>query len=61
MQVFYYDILRYRLDIEKVDIMKVLAGMFLIGCIGIGVWLIVELVVDKLFDNSDLGDSDYGC
>jgi hypothetical protein len=41
--------------------MKVFAGMLLIAGIGIGVWLFVEYVVDKLFDNNDLGDSDYGC
>lgn len=41
--------------------MKVLAGMFLIGCIGVGLWLAFEYIIDKLFDNNDLGDSDYGC
>ena len=41
--------------------MKVLGGIFVIGLLGIGLWLIVEYIIDKLFDNSDLGDSDYGC
>jgi hypothetical protein len=41
--------------------MKVFAGMLLIAGIGIGVWFFVEYIVDKLFDNNDLGDSDYGC
>ena len=25
------------------------------------VWVGIELLIDKLFDNNDLGDSDYGC
>jgi hypothetical protein len=41
--------------------MKVFAGMLLIAAIGIGVWLLIEYVVDKMFDKDDLGDSDYGC
>jgi hypothetical protein len=41
--------------------MKVFAGMLLIAGIGIGVWLLIEYVVDKMFDKDDLGDSDYGC
>jgi hypothetical protein len=41
--------------------MKVLGGMLLIAAIGIGLWLFIEHVTDKMFDNDDLGDSDYGC
>lgn len=41
--------------------MKVLGGMLLIGLIGLGLWLFIEYIVDKMFDNNDLGDSDYGC
>jgi len=25
------------------------------------VWIGAEMLIDKTFDNSDLGDSDYGC
>ena len=25
------------------------------------VWVVIELLIDKMFDNTDLGDSDYGC
>ena len=45
----------------EIKAMKVLGGILLIGLIGIGLWLVLEVVVDKLFDNNDLGDSDYGC
>ena len=41
--------------------MYVVAGLFLIGVLGLGLWAIVENVIDKLFSKDDLGDSDYGC
>lgn len=41
--------------------MYLVAGLFIVGVLGLGVWFIVEHVIDKLFSNDDLGDSDYGC
>lgn len=32
-----------------------------VGVLCLGIWMFVEYIIDKLFDNSDLGDSDYGC
>jgi hypothetical protein len=32
-----------------------------IGALCLGVWVLIEHVIDKAFDNTDLGDSDYGC
>ena len=32
-----------------------------VGLLCIAVWGAIELLIDKVFDNTDLGDSDYGC
>lgn len=32
-----------------------------IGLLCAGVWGLIEYVIDRAFDNADLGDSDYGC
>jgi len=24
-------------------------------------WIAIDMLIEKVFDNSDLGDSDYGC
>jgi hypothetical protein len=68
VQVVYYDILRYRLDIKRVDIMINWAWIFVglivvfgIGLLLLGVLVLVEHVVDKLFHVTDLKDEDYGC
>jgi hypothetical protein len=41
--------------------MNIIAGIFILGVICLGVWVLIEHVVDKMFDKDDLGDSDYGC
>lgn len=32
-----------------------------IGTVIFAVWIVAEMLIEKTFDNSDLGDSDYGC
>jgi hypothetical protein len=32
-----------------------------ISAVIFAVWVGIEMLIDKTFDNSDLGDSDYGC
>jgi len=41
--------------------MDVLIGIISVIAIGLGVWAIVEYVVDGIFHVSDLKDDDYGC
>ena len=41
--------------------MYLVAGLFIVGLLGLGLWVIVEHIIDKMFNNDDLGDSDYGC
>lgn len=35
--------------------------IFGIGLLCFALWVLVEYVIERLFDNTDLGDSDYGC
>jgi hypothetical protein len=32
-----------------------------VGLVASIIWVACEIVIEKMFDNSDLGDSDYGC
>ena len=32
-----------------------------IGLVASIIWVACEIAIEKMFDNNDLGDSDYGC